>query len=106
MWIIFVLLGITSVVLVTGILYMWYRHCHSNQKHRHSNQDKAKDHEGKDQISKATEKENIKGSNSEKETIKRSHSENSPVSNGNVRHSGSESPVKSRIPVRAKVKQT
>ena len=89
MWIAFVLMGITSVILVTGALIMWYRH-------RHSTQSETREDEVKGQKSKVTEKE----------SVKRSDSENNSVSNGHVRHSGNESPVKSRIPVRAKVKQS
>ena len=107
LWVVLLIVGIISVILVTGILFAWHRLRHDNQnrhsdhinqENHHSDETEAKVDEDKVQKSHFTEKENVKRSNS--------GSESTAVSNGHVRHGGAESPVKSRIPVRARVKQT
>lgn len=90
MWIAFLLMGVTSLILVIGTLIVWYRHRHSNQTERE--EDESKGH-GTRVISKEKVKSNVSENNNH-------------VNNGTVKVSGNDSPVKSRIPVRTKVKQS
>ena len=87
----YLLMGVTSLILVIGTLIVWYRHRHSNRRVNTEHSEKRE--------SKVMTKEKVKRSNSEN---------NNSIQNGNAKvSSGSESPVKSRIPVRAsKVKQS
>ena len=86
----YLLMGMTSLILVIGTLIVWYRHRHSNRVNTEHSEKRE---------SKVTTKERVTRSNSEN---------NNSIQNGNAKvSSGSESPVKSRIPVRAsKVKQS
>lgn len=91
MWIAFILMGVTSFILIIGTLIVWYR-----QRPHSGNQ--------------IENEEEVKGHNhekTEKEKVKRSASESdNKVVNGSVKSSGNDSPIKSRIPVRSKVKQS
>ena len=81
-------MGVTSLILVIGTLIVWYRHRRQQERRENS----------ADRDPKVTAKDKVKMSRTEN---------NNSIQNGSVKaSSGSDSPVKSRIPVRAKVKQS